>query len=330
VTTRRAFVITITGGLAGTALSAGAQPTDKPARLGMLLTGSPSNPRSAPEVEAFMQALRQLGWSEGQNLLVERRWTDTPDSFPGLAADLVRLSVDIILTPGPDATRAAREAMTTIPIVMVASTDPRQVGAASFARPGGNLTGLTVGQPELTGEKRLELLKETLPRLSRVAVVWDVRRTQDANESSQGMISAARTLGLRLQQLDVNSPSDFERAFKAAKQDGAGALLLVESPRAVANRAVIAELGMKNRLPLMSQFRPIVEAGGLMSYGPDLPDLFRRAAGYVDKILKGARPVDLPIEQPTKFALVINSRTAKALGLTIPPSVLLRADEVLQ
>jgi len=296
-------------------------------RLAMLLTGSPTTP--SPEHEALMKQLGALGWIEGQQLAVDRRWSDAPEKFAHLAADAVRANPAVILAAGPDATRAARQATSTIPIVMIAATDPRVMGVASFARPGGNLTGLTIGPPETVNEKRLQLLKEALPTVTRVAVLWDVTRSADAPTTAP-MAAAARLLGLRLQHLDVKSGRDFDATFAAVKKQNAECLLIVESPRAVANRALIAELGLKHRLPMMSQFSRIVEAGGLMSYGPDLTDLFRRAAPYVDKILKGAKPADLPVEQPTKFELVINLKTAKALGLTIPPSLLLRADQVIE
>jgi putative ABC transport system substrate-binding protein len=327
---RRVFVIAAVGGLLGTRRSTSAQQTEMAARVGILLTASPSDPRSLPEIDAFMRELRRLGWVEAQNLAVERRSTERPESFPALAADLIRSNVAVILTPGPVATRAARQATSTISIVMVAATDPRQVGVASLARPSGNLTGLTIGEPRVVNEKRLELLKAAVPRLSRVTVLWDVPRSEGAGEGEKSLAAAARALGLRLQHLEINRPTDFERGFKVATQQGAGAVFLIESPRAVANRALVAELGLRNRLPVMSQFRAIVEAGGLMSYGPDLPDLFGRAAAYVDRILRGAKPSDLPIEQPTKFELVINARTANALGLAIPRSLLVRADEVIE
>jgi len=307
-------------------LATEAQPT--PARLAMLLTGPPATATS--EYAAFMKQLGDLGWIEGQNLAVDRRWADAPEKFIGLAADVVQSKPAVILAAGPDATRAAQQATSAIPIVMIASSDPRVLGAASLARPGGNLTGLTIGQPEVTSEKRLQLLKEARPALARVAVLWDVKRSADSGASVEMMAAAARVLGLRLQHLDVNGPSDFAKAFAAAKRANAEAILLVESPRAVASRAAIAELGIKHRLAIMSQFSRIVEAGGLMSYGPDLSDLFRRAATYVDKIFKGAKPADLPIEQPTRFELVINLKTAKALGLTIPQTLLLRADRVIE
>jgi len=309
-------------------LAVEAQP--RPMRLAMLLTGPRAD--ATPEYAAFMKQLGDLGWIEGQNLVIDRRWADAAEKFVALAADAVREKPTVILTTGPYATRAAQQATSAIPIVMIASTDPRVLGVASFAHPGGNLTGLTVGQPEVTSEKRLQLFKEAMPALVRVAVLWDVNRLTDSGAVVSTMAAAARVLGLRLQHLDlnVNSASGFAAAFATAKKDNAEAVFLVESPRTVANRTVIAELGLKHRLPIMRQFSRIVEAGGLMSYGPDLSELFRRAASYVDKILKGAKPADLPVEQPTKFELVINLKTAKALGLTIPQSVLGRADEVIQ
>jgi putative ABC transport system substrate-binding protein len=269
---RRAFLAGTGAVVLAAPLAAEAQ--QAPVKLVMLLTGSSAG--AAPEFAAFTKQLGNLGWIEGQNVAVDRRWADALEEFIPLAADAVRAKPAAILTAGPEATRAARQATSIIPIVMIASSDPRVMGVTSFAHPGGNLTGLTIGPPEVTSEKRLAT------------------------------------------------------AFAAAKRDHAEAVLLVESPRAVANREIIAELGLKHRLPIMSQFSRIVQAGGLMSYGPDLTDLFHRAASYVDKILKGAKPADLPVEQPTKFELVINLKTAKALGLTIPPSLLGRADEVIQ
>jgi putative ABC transport system substrate-binding protein len=295
----------------------------------MLITGAPSDMTQSRELGAFTKKLGELGWVEGRNLSVEARWAKDADTLPGLAAELVRLGVDIILTPGPVATSAAKRATSTIPIVMIASTDPRRAGAAGLAHPGGNLTGLTIGQIEVVNEKRLELLKEALPEISRVAILWDVERVSNAADAAV-LLAAARSLKLQLQQLDVTKAADFEPAFRAAQQGGAGAVVLVESPRAVVNRTLIAQLALKHRLPVMSQFSRLVEAGGLMSYGPDLSDLFDRAASYVDKILKGAKPGDLPIEQPTKFELVINLKTAKALGLMIPQSLLQRADQVIE
>ena len=322
---RRAFIGTLTGGLLAAPLAAEAQPARAVPRLGMLLTGSPSDMRQSRELDALTKKLGELGWVEGRTLGVETRWAKNTDSLPALAAEVVRLGVDIILTPGPEATNAVRRATSAIPIVMIASTDPRAVGAAGLARPGGNVTGLTIGQFELVMEKRLELLKETLPGVSHVAILWGIGTA----DRTAPLSAAARSLKLQLQHLDVMN-ADFDGAFTTAKRAGAGAVMLVESPRTVVNRTRIAELGLKHRLPVMSQFSRLVEAGGLMSYGPDLSDLFGRAASYIDKILKGAKPADLPIEQPTKFELVINLKTAKALGLTIPPSLLQLADQLIE
>ena len=323
---RRTFLCGLTVGVLSAPLAIEARLAH--AKLAMLLTGSAAV--GAPEYAAFTKQLGDFGWIEGQNLVIDRRWADVAEKFVALAVDTVREKPDVMLAAGPDATRAAQRATSAIPIVMIASSDPRALGVTSFAHPGGNLTGLTIGQPELTTEKRLQLIKEALPTLARVAVLWDVKRSADSGASVDMMAAAARVLGLRLQHVDVKAPGDFAAAFASAKSGNAEAIVLVENPRAVANRDAIAELGLKHRLPVMSQFSRIVEAGGLMSYGPDLSDLFRRAASYVDKILKGAKPADLPVEQPTKFELVINLKTAKALGLTMPQALLLRADQVIE
>jgi putative ABC transport system substrate-binding protein len=326
---RRAFVSGMTLGLLAAPLAAEAQQPKVSARLGLLLTGSPSDMTQSRELNAFTRKLGELGWIEGQTLRVDTRWATSGDSLPGLAAALVRSAVDVIVTPGPAATSAARNATSTIPIVMIASTDPGTVGAAGLSHPGGNVTGLTIGQPEAVNEKRLELLKEALPGIGRVAVVWDVKRDKETVATAT-LQAAARSLNLHLQHLDITTVADFAIAFTTAKQGGADAVLMVESPRAVVNRALISKLALERRLPVMSQFSRLVEAGGLLSYGPDLGDLFARAASYVDKILRGAKAGELPIEQPTKFELVINLKTAKALGLTIPTSLLQRADQVIE
>jgi putative ABC transport system substrate-binding protein len=329
VVTRRAFLATLTGGLLAAPLAAEAQPAGTKPRLGLLLTGSPSDKTQTRELNAFTKKLGELGWVDGQTITLNARWANAPGRLPTLAAELVQSGVDLFVTPGPAATDAARHATSTIPIVMIAGTDPRLMGAASLARPGGNLTGLTIGQPEAVHGKRLELLKEALPRVRRVAILWDV----EGYEKGVGFATvpaAAKSLGLELQQVDATGRGGFEAAFNAAARGGAEAVLLMESPRTVVHRAQIAELALKHRLPVMSQFNRLVEAGGLMSYGPELSDLFTRAADFVDKILKGAKPGDLPIEQPTKFELVINLKTAKALGLTIPPALLQRADQVIE
>jgi putative ABC transport system substrate-binding protein len=277
-----------------------------------------------------MKSLAELGWTEGQNLAVDRRWAEQPEQLAGLATELAQSSVSVILALGSEATRAAVAATPTTPVVMIGSTDPRQVGAASLARPGGNLTGLTVGQVEVFFEKQLDLLKAAIPGLARVIVVWDVNRLRDGDDRSVVMAGPARALSLQLQHVDVGRIRDFEGAFKTARSARAGAMLIIASPRVIENRSLIAELALKSRVPLMSQFSQMVEAGGLLSYGPDLNDLFRRAGSYVHRILKGARPGDLPIEQPGKYELVLNLRTAKALGLSIPQSLVLRADQVIE
>jgi ABC-type uncharacterized transport system substrate-binding protein len=325
---RRTFLGTVAGGLLAAPLAADGQQQPKTIpRLGMLFTGSPSVP-PGPGQDAFMKQLGELGWVEGRNLAVERRWADRPDRLPDVAAELIRLNVSVILAPGLQAAQAAKKSTSTIPVVMVAFADPASV--ASLARPGGNITGLTVGQPEVVTAKRLELLKEAIPRLSRVAVLWDVGTGAVPGGAASMLEAAARSLRLQLQHLKVRAASDFEGAFNAAKKDDAGALLLMETPLMSGNGTLIAELGLKNWLPVMPLYAQMVEAGGLMSYGTSLPDLFRRAAIFVDKILSGANPADVPVEQPMKFELSINLKTAKALGLTIPPSLLQRADQVIE
>ena len=324
---RRSFLSTMAGGLLAAPLAAEGQQAKTVPRLGMLFIGSPSAPPGSGQ-DAFMKQLGELGWVEGRNLAVERRWADRPDRLPDVAAELIRLNVSVILAPGLQAAQAAKKSTSTIPIVMVAFADPASV--ASLARPGGNITGLTVGQPEVVTAKRLELLKEAIPRLSRVAVLWDVGTGAVPGGAASMLEAAARSLRLQLQHLKVRAASDFEGAFKAAKKDGAGALLLMETPLMSGNGTLIAELGLKNWLPVMPLYAQMVEAGGLMSYGTSLPDLFRRAAIFVDKILSGANPADVPVEQPMKFELSINLKTAKALGLTILPSLLQRADQVIE
>jgi putative tryptophan/tyrosine transport system substrate-binding protein len=317
-------------GLLATPLVADAQSAGKRVpRIGYLDGGSLS-PNSV-RIEAFRQGLRELGYVEGQNIAIEWRSAEgKADRLPGLAAELVRLKLDVIVTGGAGATRPAKEATATIPIVMGQDSDPVGSGfVASLARPGGNVTGLSTLHPEMSG-KRLEILKNVLPRLSRVAFfgtsTW-VGNAQGLRETEL----AAGALGVKLQYLDVLGAKDFEIAFHAAGKGQAEAvLMLVWNPVLNPHRKEIAELAVKSRLPTIYREREHVEAGGLMAYGPSIPDLFRRAAIYVDKILKGAKPADLPVEQPTKFELVINRKTAKALGLTIPPLVLARADEIIE
>jgi len=297
-------------------------------RIGFLSTGTPSA-RSAA-VEAFRQGLRDLGYIEGQNVAIEYRYAqDTPERQPALAAELVSLKVDVIVSVGATGTRAAKEATSTIPIVMAQDPDPVGNGfVISLARPGGNITGLSSLVVELGG-KRLELLKEIVPRLSRVAVLGTSSNPANVQQLRETEL-AAKQIGVRLQFLDVLDPKDIETGFRAATNGHADAVVVLGGPFFNARRTNIAELAMKSRIPVIYSRAEFVEAGGLVSYGANLSDLYRRAATYVDKILRGAKPGDLPVEQPTKFELVINLKTAKALGLTIPQTLRQRADQVIQ
>ncbi len=303
-----------------------AQQPKKVPRVGILRLGSPPD----PFVEAFRQGLRDLGYMEGKNILIEYRYAEgKSDRLPNLAAELVRIKSDVIVTADTPPIRAVKNATREIPIIMGNVADPVAAGlVASLARPGGNITGLSNLAPELDG-KRLELLKETLPIVTRVAWVWDPGNPGLTVRLKQ-MQAASQALGLKLQALEVRNPEELESAFKAALREHAGALL-VPAVMVSSYRRQIVDFAEKKRLPLIYDTREFVEqAGGLMSYGPDFSDLWRRAAWYVDKILKGAKPADLPVEQPTKFELVINLKTAKQIGLTIPPNVLARADKVIR
>jgi putative tryptophan/tyrosine transport system substrate-binding protein len=291
-----------------------------------------ANARAAmsPRIEAFQQGLRELGYVAGENILIEDRFADGHvDRLSALAADLVRLRVSVIVTEGATATRFAKEATSTIPIVMAQDPDPVGTGVvASLSRPGGNITGLSNLRPDLGG-KRLQLLKETLPRLARVAVLG-TSTTPGTAQTRRETEQAANAFGVQLQYVEVPGPGDIEPAFRAAGAGRADAVLVLASPVLLSRRAQIADLAASSRLPAMYYTGEFVRDGGLMSYGVNATDLFRRAATYVDRILRGAKPADLPVEQPTKFELVINVRTAKALGLTIPATVLARADEIIQ
>jgi len=305
-------------------LAVEAQTAEKVYRIGML--GSSA---SDPLVEAFKEGLRELGYVEGRNIMVEYRSAEgRTERLPDLAADLVRLKVDVIVASSQGAV-AAKQATTAIPIVMPIITDPVRLGlVASLAKPGGNATGFATQNEELPG-KWMELVKETLPNASRVAVLF--HPTYDGGVQLKASETAARSLGVRLQALKVERPDDFGTAFAAVQKNRAEALIISSSPLFYTHRARLVEFAAKHRIPtIYHQSEFVVGSGGLMSYGPDFHDLFRRSATYVDKILKGARPADLPVQQPTKFELVINLKTAKALGLTIPPSLLLRADQIIE
>jgi putative ABC transport system substrate-binding protein len=304
-------------------LTGTAQPRSKVPRIGVL---TPAAEASAPSLEAFRQGLRDLGYVEGQTIVLEYRFAaGQNERLPALAAELVQLPVDLLVTHSGPGAQAAKDATETIPIV--AATGGDQV-VASLARPGGNLTGLTLLTPELGG-KRLELLKEALPHVSRIAVLQNA-----ANPTSPAMLreieAAARVLGLQLQSLAVRHPDELDRVFAVMTREGAEALLVPGDALFWYYRTRVVALATQHRLPAMFDAREFAEAGGLMTYGPSVLDSFRRAATYVDKILKGMKPADLPVEQPTTFELVINLKTAQALGLTIPPTLLFQANEVLR
>jgi putative ABC transport system substrate-binding protein len=326
---RKIFVWLLGAMLLTTVFLAQAQQSTKVPRIGYLSSAPFS---ASPERHAaFRQGLRELGYVEGKNIVIEWRSAEGKlERQSELAAELVRLKVDVIVTGGSTATRPAKEATATIPIVMTQDSDP--VGnrfVASLARPGGNITGLSNFAPELSG-KRLEFLKEIVPRLSRVAVLGTSTVPGNAQMLRETEL-AAGAFGVKLQYLDILGPKDIQTAFRAAGEGRADAvLMLVRGPVATPHRKEIAELAVKNRLPAIYSGQEYVEAGGLMSYGVSLTDLDRRAATYVDKILKGAKPADLPVEQPTKFELIINLKAAKQIGLTIPPNVLARADRVIK
>ena len=326
---RRAFIGALSGGLLATPRAAGAQQAGKVYRIGYLAGGT-STGRSTT-VEAFREGLRELGWVEGENIVIDYRFAEGKlDPLPDLAAELVRLKVDVIVASPYSPAAAAKNATATIPIVMIGAGQPVEHGlVAGLARPGGNVTGLAYGVgPEIFG-KQLALLKEAVPTVRRVAVLWNPAVPTLAPAIDEVKV-AARSLGVQLQLLQARGPTEFDGAFAAMVKERAGALFVITDPVFSTHRTRLTELAAKNRLPAVYTNRQPVEVGGLMSYGPSFSDLWRRGAGYVDKILKGAKPGDLPIEQPSKFELVINLKTAKALGLTIPSSLLQRAGQVIE
>jgi putative tryptophan/tyrosine transport system substrate-binding protein len=309
-------------------LFAQAQQLKQLPRIGYLASGSRSSELS--RIEAFSEGLRERGYTEGQNIIIEYRFAEGKlDQLPALAADLVRSKVDVFVTGGGGPTRAAKNATKSIPTILVNISDPVALGfVASLAKPGGNMTGLASIQTDLGG-KRVELLKEILPQLSRLAVLVN-RDAPGYGAQMKEVEVAAQTIGLQLQVEDIRGPNDLDRAFSAITKGRAGALLGLPNPTFGVLRSRIAELSLKRRLPTMYGDKAFVVSGGLISYGPDVLDSYRRAAGYVDKILKAAKPADLPVEQPKKFELVINLKTAKLIGLTVPPNVLARADKVIK
>src|SRR5215471_10554737 len=325
---RRKFLAALVGAAVAWPLAVRAQQGGKRYTIGILSAGGAGVQVALNS--AFFEGLRELGWVEGKNVVFENRNAENRlERLSELAADLVRLKVDVIAASGTLAPLAVKQATDTIPIVMTASGDPLGSGlVASLARPGGNVTGMSLMVPDL-GAKRLELLKEILLRFSRVAVLWNAANPYSAlvfKETQAG----GRTLGIEVQSLEVRDPEDFDRAFETVRRLRPDALITVEDPLTASYTTPIAEFTKSEQLPSLHGIREFVAAGGLMSYGANIADLFRRAAYYVDKILKGAKPADLPVQQPTKFELVINTKTAKALGLEVPTTVLARADEVIE
>ena len=320
-------LVTLTLSMLVTSLAAEAHQLTKVHRIGLLHGGSPL----PQNLEAFQQGLHDLGYVDGQNLVIERRYAEgSAERLPNLAAELVRLQVEVLVAGGHPATRAAQQATSTIPIVMITGSDPVEQGfAASLARPGGNITGQTGLSPELSA-KRLEFLKETVPHLSRVAVLVNPANRPSGPEM-ENLTVASRALGLHLHILELRSPDELDHAFTAMTREGVEALLVMpDALRSLGLHGRIAALAATHRLPAMYPLKIFVEAGGLTSYAPSLPATWQRAAYYVDRILKGAKPVDLPVEQPRKIELVINPKTAQALGITFPPTFLMQADEVLR
>jgi putative ABC transport system substrate-binding protein len=324
---RRIVIRLLATVLLATVCLADAQQPTKVARVGYLAS---LHPGPSPRSETFRQGLQELGYVEGKNIIIEYRYVKgKSDRPPALAAELVRLKVDVIVVEGATAARAVKEATSTIPIVMAAVGDPVGIGLiASIARPGGNVTGLTNLAPDLSG-KRLELLKEVVPGLTRVAVLWYSTNITAAAQLKETEVGA-RSLGVQLQPLEIRDLNELEKALGAASKGRVGALMTLADALIFSNRTRILDFTAKNRLPAIFPWRELAEEGGLMAYAPNLPDLYRRAAYFVDRILKGAKPADLPVEQPTKFELVINLKTAKALGVKIPAHLLMEADKVIE
>jgi putative ABC transport system substrate-binding protein len=327
-TRRRELLLALGAGALAWAGTARAQSPPTARRIGLLSGFSPSV--YAPSYQAFRLGLRDLGWVEGKSISIEYRYAEgRHDRLPGLAADLVRLKVDVIVTEATSDSLAAQKATRAIPIVMEAGGDPVANGLVeSLARPGGNVTGLSQMLQALSG-KRLELLKEMVPKLSRVAMLWNPQSASAMLNWKENQ-QPARQLGIQLHSLEVRSPNELDKAFEAATRARADALAILPDPVLSTNLERIVDFSAKSRLPSIYQSSDFADAGGLVTYGPDRADLFRRAATYVDKILKGTKPGDLPVDQPTKLELVVNLKTAKALGITIPQSVLFRADRVIE
>ena len=322
---RAALVGALALGLLAASLAMEAQPAGKVARLGVLLFTTPA---ADPNLSAFLAGLRDLGYVDGRNVAIEYRSAEgRPERVGALALQIVSLKPDVVVVLGGDMVPFVRNATATLPIVMLTSQDPVEAGAvATFARPGGNVTGVAFVSSETAG-KRLQFLKEAVPSLTRVAVLWTPDHPDGEYRNTE---ATARRLGIHIQSLEVRGPGDFDGAFQAATRERAEALIVVSGRFINANRPRVVEFASKQGIPLVTGWGPWARAGSLMSYGPDLDVLVRRAATHVDKILKGAKPGDLPVEQPTEFELVINMKSAKALGLSIPSSLLGRADHIIE
>ena len=330
---RRAFLGVIAGGLLAAPLAAEAQQTDKLPRIGLLLTPSPEHPIAQAVLDAFRLGLREHGYVAGQTIVIESRFAqERLERYRELLAELVDLKVNVVVVGSTGMALAAKQVTTTIPIVAAVMADPVRDGlVASLARPGGNITGLTFFAPSLVA-KRLQLLREAVPKTYKVAVLSHpgVYSEPTMRDMLQEAEVAAQKLEIRLQFIEARSPKEFDRAFSAMTTGGASGLIVLPSPMFYAEHRRLIELAARHHVPAIYAFREAVDGGGLMSYGANIPELFRLAATFVDRILKGARPADLPVEQPTKFELLINLKTAKALGLTIPPALLQRADQVIE
>jgi putative tryptophan/tyrosine transport system substrate-binding protein len=326
--TRAALAATLALSLLAAPLATGAQQAGKPYRIGILSGGSPD--KTSPHIEAFRQGLRDMGWVEGRNIAIEWRSAEgRTDRLTGLATELVDLKVDVIVTAGSTPATLAVKRVTTTPVVMVAVGAPLETGlVASLARPGGNVTGSTTLGPEVAS-KRLEFVKDLLPEAAQVALLWNPDNPANARLYSE-LMQKAQQAHLKLLSVEVRGVKEFDRGFALLAKHRPSALLLTADPMILVHMGRVVEFTAKHKLPAIYNTRETVVAGGLMSYDANHPELYRRAATYVDKILKGTKPGDLPVEQPTKFELVINLKTAKALGLTIPPSLLLQADQVIE
>ena len=325
---RRAFITLLGGATLALPLTANAQPPDRMRRIGLLQGLAASDQDWQRRLSAFRQGLAQLGWVEGRNIILDVRYADgNPERLPALAADLVAAQAELIVTNAAQPIDAARKVTSTIPIVMASVGDALGAGyVASLARPGGNVTGLTLMATEQSA-KRLELMKDISPGLMRIAVLWNENASGHRLQMKE-MEPASRVLGLILKSIPIQNAGDIDAALRSAMPTQA--LVTMDDPVIQSNRGRIVDWGMRERIPVMGEFRPMAAAGALMTYGPNQVDLWRRSAAYVDKILKGAKPADLPVEQPTKFELVISLKTAKALGIAVPPTLIARADEVIE